>query len=103
MVAAGAAISGTVTGVDPATAQSVALANVNVGVYGQDGSPLAFAATSNTGLFTIKGLAAGKYTLSFQAWSQSGTYLPQWWSNKATQATATRFAVTAGQVLTNYN
>ena len=108
VLAAGATISGTVTGPD-STGKTVALAGISVNAYRADGSSANgsytgnSASTDNSGAYTLTGLASGSYTLQFQANGSSGSYLAQWWNNKPTQTAATYFAVTAGQKITGNN
>lgn len=54
------------------------------------------------GSYSITGLAAGSYTLSFSGAFNSGL-ITQWWNQKSDQASAVYFPVADGEVLTGFD
>jgi hypothetical protein len=55
--------------------------------------------TNGNGDYTFVGLPTGIYTLLFGP-DTGGNYLPQWWNNKVSQATADTISITVGQTVT---
>ncbi len=94
-------ITGKVTN---SAATPVALANVEVDVYDSGGNFLTSTSTATDGTYTFAGiyaLTAGTYRIGFQ--DPSGTYLAQFYSAKASLATATAITVGAGATVANVN
>ncbi|MGZ6711199.1 MAG: carboxypeptidase regulatory-like domain-containing protein [Solirubrobacteraceae bacterium] len=87
----GGAITGTVT--DGATGSAVA--GECVSAVGTNNSPGAFATTDTFGHYTLSGLAAGNYTVGFQACG-GGNYVTQYYNNKPSATGADLVTVTAG-------
>jgi 5-hydroxyisourate hydrolase-like protein (transthyretin family) len=85
---AGGQITGTVTD----ASSHAAVANAFVAAYDSSGSFGGFATTASDGTYTISSLATGSYKVGFDG----GNYLPQYYNNKATLASAEPVAVTAG-------
>ena len=86
----GGSIIGTVT--DSATGS--AIQNVYVAAYNAaTGAVVNSGVTNSVGAYTIGGLPAGSYKLSFEENGNAG-YLRQWYGNKADQASATSVTVT---------
>jgi len=87
----GGSISGTVTDQDT----GVGIPNVYVYAYNQaTGNSVGYGSTDNAGVYTVSGLPAGSYKLSFD--TQNGSnYLSQWYSNKTDLASATAVTVTS--------
>jgi Carboxypeptidase regulatory-like domain len=100
-LAVGGTISGTV--LDGAGANAP-IANVDVTVY-QNGVLVptsSFSQTDNDGNYALTGLAAGTYDVFFQPGYPS-TDATQWWSNAASEASATHVTVTAGTTVSGIN
>lgn len=91
----GASISGTIR-----TKNGLPVSNisVNVLVAGGNGNSVGWAWSDSSGLYTVRGLPAGSYTLQYQ--TQGTDYLPQWWEGKATQTEATTIVVGSAEILT---
>jgi protocatechuate 3,4-dioxygenase beta subunit len=100
LLAAGATISGTVTGGTPA----VALAEAGVSLYrvGAEDEWITSLNTGANGTYSIDSLPAGTYVLSFSA-SGATNLLAEWWNDSATRENATTITVTAGQVVSATN
>ncbi|MDQ0209547.1 carboxypeptidase regulatory-like domain-containing protein [Arthrobacter bambusae] len=95
----GATISGTITA--PA---GVNLTSVSVSAFPLGNSSLPYrpsAQVAADGTYKLTGLPAGNYNLDFSGYNSGA--LDQWYSNAATQATATAVTVTAGQDMTGMN
>ena len=88
-------ITGTVT--DAAT--HAAVANECVSAYDANGGSVGFGQTDSAGRYTVSGLAAGSYKVSFYGCS-GGNYAPQFYNNKGSLATADPVSVTAGSTTT---
>ena len=97
VLAAGASISGTVTGADT----GLGLPNANVFAL-LDGNQVGFATVASNGSYTIDGLAPGDYTLQFVP-AGSTNYVGQYWNNAPSAATATTISIGSGQAATGYN
>ncbi|NEN04939.1 hypothetical protein G3T36_03550 [Diaminobutyricibacter tongyongensis] len=92
-----ASISGTV---QAAGAPGVGVQGIAVLAILPSGGPGGSAMTDANGKYTITGVAAGSYTLDFEAGSG---YAEQWWSGRNSQQTADFFSVAAGQTVTGKN
>ncbi|WP_345069311.1 carboxypeptidase regulatory-like domain-containing protein [Leifsonia kafniensis] len=90
-LAKGSTISGTVK-----NAAGTGIAGVSVYASSKTSDAYGSATTSSSGTYSMTGLAAGSYTLSFTA---SG-YVSEWWSNVTSYDKRTFFAVAAGASLT---
>lgn len=86
-LAPAATISGTVT-----NSSGIAISGVSVYASQKNGSSGGGVTTNSSGAYSIKGLAAGSYTLSF---NKAG-YVGEWWSNTPSWQNATYFGLTAG-------
>jgi putative cell wall-binding protein len=94
----GGSISGTVT----ASGSSAAVANMHVVVYDSNGASAGSTFTDASGNYTLPGLPAGSYTVSFDDASDAFGYVYQWYDG-ATNGTpidsdATPVTVTQGNV-----
>ncbi len=56
--------------------------------------------TSSSGVYTVKGLEAGKYTLEFDS---PGNHITEWYNNKTSLAASTPVTLTTSQALTGIN
>lgn len=92
---AGATISGKVT-----NSAGKALSGVSVQAQGA-GIGFGSAVTQANGTYTITGLAADTYTVSFEA--SSGNYLEQWYKGQPTVTTATPVPLAAAETLSGIN
>jgi len=100
VLAAGATVSGTVTGTS-----SGGLANVQVDVWTTSGF-VGGANSDGSGNYSVQGLPAGTYTLQFslQFSPNNGmNYVNQWWNNQPSQALADYFPVSAGATVLGKN
>jgi hypothetical protein len=105
-VAPGGSISGRVTAAGGGPAKQCRgsscrrgpLGGICVGAFTPQGSRVTETATARNGRYTLTGLAAGNYLVSFASpgCGNSGSYVTQWYNNQPTQATATPVAVTVG-------
>ena len=103
VLSAGGTISGTVQG-KSANGSLFPAQNADVSVYTTDGVlDSAFAYADDSGAFTISNLPAGSYLLYFEPQGDTTDFIPQWWRNKSTEATATPITVHAGQTKANVN
>ena len=91
----GASISGTVKGTDGHPIEGV---SVYLQTVGGDGSGAANSSTDADGVYSLRGLRPGSYTLQFQDYESD--YLSQWWEGKTTQAAATTIVVGSAEILT---
>ena len=89
-------ISGTVK-----NAGGSGLGDIDVTACQPDGSYVNDVETKSDGSYDLGGLASGSYRLEFQDYS--GTYLTQYYNNRADLGTANAVAVTAGKTTTNIN
>lgn len=93
----GETLAGKVLGVGDA-----ALRGVSVQVHpptGDDPDVVAAPAattTASSGAFSVRGLPRGTYTVAFGVTAHPGTYVPEWWKDAATAATATTITVVPG-------
>ena len=81
------------------------LANIEVDLYDGNDNLLSSTLTTSTGTYTFAGtsaLGAGTYKIGFQD-TQSGLYLPQFFSGKANLASATPITVGASATVANVN
>ena len=96
-LAAGAGISGRITG-----ARGEGVGSVQVAVYAGDGSYAAGATTDDTGAYGVGGLTAGDFTVcfdtSYATGSSSGGYVNECYDNQAPGGTPTTVTVQTGQV-----
>jgi hypothetical protein len=103
VLANGGTISGTVHG-KSASGSVFAAENAEVSVYTTDGKLYSDdTMTDQTGAFSIANLPAGSYTLDFIPQGDTTDFVPQWWKNKSTQATATSITIHAGQTKADVN
>lgn len=88
-------ISGTVTSV----VGGVALGNIVVEAFAVGGGPALGSATTGMGLgtYTLSGLPAGDYVLSFTPLAAISPIIPEWYDGAATSAAATPVTVIGGQ------
>ncbi|MCK6079029.1 carboxypeptidase regulatory-like domain-containing protein [Microbacterium sp. EYE_5] len=96
---AGATIKGTVTH------PSGAMDWLSVSAYRLEGGewePAGWSDVADNGEYSVRGLRAGTYTLSF-AGEAGQSSLWEWWKNKPDQTTATKFDVAAGGTLTGFD
>ena len=93
----GSSVSGRVTGVG-----GVAVADVYVSARHANGGGYASATTDASGAYTLSGLAAGDYTVSFRP-SSTSDYVEQWWDGKQSESSATPLTVAAAATLTGKN
>lgn len=101
-LAAGAGISGRITG-----ARGEGVGSVQVAVYAGDGSYAAGATTDDTGAYGVGGLTAGDFTVcfdtSYATGSSSGGYVNECYDNQAPGGTPTTVTVQTGQVTGGIN
>ena len=100
---AGGQITGTVT--DRAT--KAALAGICVQAYDSSGSEVASAQTNSNGVYTLSALPTASYHVGFADCAagpdNAGTYVTQYYNGKATLASASPIAVTAGTTTSGIN
>ncbi len=103
VLAAGGNISGRVT----SQSTGLGIGEIGVNAYDATGVQVSGAATDASGNFTVKSLATGSYRLEFNPATYNskyaGTYLREYFNNKAGLAAADALAVTAGQTLSGVN
>jgi hypothetical protein len=94
------AITGTVTNTAaaPAPLASMCVAALNAST----GSQVGFTTTNSSGKYTISGLPTGSYKVKFTDCSGVG-YVPQYYNNKPSFATATSVALAAPATVTGIN
>ena len=95
----GASIAGAVTG---SATTPVPLEDASVTLVDPAGEYVADAATDAVGAYTIAGLSAGTYFLSFDA-PEGSLFSGEWWNNKPDFESSTAIVVAAGTALTGYN
>lgn len=95
---AGAAISGTVSGVT-ADGASFPAANATITVVRPDGSQANQTYANGDGTYTVGNLPAGTYLLQIDPQGDTTDFTSQWYLNGTSLATATPITVTAGQTL----
>ena len=104
---AGAATTGSITGTVVAASNSAPLGGICVEALqtgGQIGS--GDATTASDGTYTVTGLPAGTYTVSFTSDAGCGNttdYEPQWYNEQSSAGSATPVTVTAGATTSNVN
>jgi hypothetical protein len=100
---AGGQITGTVT--DRATNST--LAGICVEAYDSSGGGVASTQTNSSGVYTLSALATGSYDVGFADCSAgpdfAGTYVTQYYTGKATLASADPISVTAGATTSGIN
>jgi hypothetical protein len=100
---AGGQITGTVT--DRATSST--LAGICVQAYDSSGSGVASTQTNSSGVYTLSALPTGSYHVAFADCAAgpdfAGTYVTQYYTGKATLASADPIAVTAGKTTSGIN
>jgi hypothetical protein len=94
-------VSGEISGTVISAATDAGLGAVEVQVYDSSGDSIASAETAANGTYTVSGLPAGTYAVEFSP--TSGDYLPQFYSQKSTLASASKVTVTAGATKTQIN
>jgi hypothetical protein len=100
---AGGTISGTISGkVSNGTvfpAEDALLA-----IYSPDGSLFSDSIyAGDDGTYSITNLPAGSYKIYFYPQPDTTDFVPQWWKNKSTEATATPIVIKAGQTRSDIN
>jgi Carboxypeptidase regulatory-like domain len=95
---AGGQITGTVT----ASATKTALAAICVQAYNSGGVAVASSQTNSSGVYTLSALPTGSYQVGFMD-CNAGTYVTQYYHEKATLASADPIAVTAGTTTSGIN
>jgi Carboxypeptidase regulatory-like domain len=99
----GATISGVVQG-KSASGAVFAAQNAEINVYQQDGTLYSDdGMADSTGAYSITNLPAGSYIVDFLPQGDTTDFIPQWWKNKSTEATATTITMRAGQTRANVN
>lgn len=109
-VAAGATVAGvdttlhaggTITGVVSGTAANGTLfpaGNSQLAVYAADGSLVSDSVyAGDDGSYSITNLAPGTYKIHVNPQPDTTDFVPQWWNNKTTEASATPIVVKGGQ------
>ena len=94
---AGGTISGVVSG---RTANGTVLpaGNAQLAVYAADGSLVTDSVYGgDDGSYSVTNLAAGSYKIYFQPQPDTTDFVPQWWKNKSTEATATAITIKGDQ------
>ena len=104
-LAAGGSISGRVTKAGTVPVKGICVGAQKVGTFVGTTSNVS---TATTGTYTLTGLAAGTYDVSFRSTGfcpngVAGNYVTQWYKDKGTQSTATPVTVTAGATHTTVN
>jgi hypothetical protein len=95
---AGAQISGTVTGLS-ANGAAFPAQNATVTAYRPDGSQAGQRYADQSGAYAIPNLPAGTYLLQIEPQGDTTDFVPQWYLNHGSLATATPITVAAGQSL----
>jgi hypothetical protein len=94
---AGATISGTVSG-KASNGTLFPAGNSQLAVYSSDGSLVTDSVyAGDDGSYSITNLPAGSYKIHFDPQPDTTDFVPQWWKDKTTEATATAIVVKAGQ------
>ncbi len=88
---------GRITGTVVDASSNRAIAGAQVQAYNSTGDPVAVAETASDGTYTLSGLPSGGYEVGFSA---SSNYLPQFYNDKPTLATADPVLVAAGSTST---
>jgi hypothetical protein len=103
VLAAGATISGRVT----SQSSGLGIGEINVNAYDSMGTQVGTGTTDGSGNFQVKGLATGSYKLEFNPFAYNskyaGSYIREYFNNKADIVSADALAVTAGQTLSGVN
>ena len=94
----GASIAGTVTG---AGTPVVPLADATVTIVDSSGEYAGDSTTDALGNFTVAGLPAGTYSMSFDA-PEGSLYSGEWWQNQPDFESSTPIVIAAGAALTGY-
>ncbi|WEO77971.1 carboxypeptidase regulatory-like domain-containing protein [Cryobacterium sp. SO2] len=94
------AVGGSVSGRLTSETTGAAIPQGDVYLYDSNENNVGYTSVNENGEYTIKGLAAGSYTLQFNA---SGNFLREWYDDQPDQSTATTFTVGAGQAVTGKN
>jgi hypothetical protein len=97
-------LAGTITGT-VTDANSYPLLDIAVSVYNSSGISVAFTETGTDGSYSIAGLPAGTYRVGFtaNAGGAVNNFLPQFYNDKTTLASATSVSVAAGKTINNIN
>ncbi|HMH58291.1 MAG TPA: carboxypeptidase regulatory-like domain-containing protein [Galbitalea sp.] len=97
----GATISGTVQGT-AASGALFAAQNAQIYIYLPDGTLYSDSGmTDVSGSYSLANLTPGSYLLDFVPQPDTTDFVPQWWKNKSSQASATPITVRAGQTKAN--
>ena len=100
-MAVGATISGTVSG-RAANGTVFPAPNAQPSLYSSDGTLINnYSYADLNGNYSIGDLPAGSYTLYFVPQPGTTDFVPQWWKNKTSEATATVITLKAGQTRSN--
>ncbi|HEY2316625.1 MAG TPA: carboxypeptidase-like regulatory domain-containing protein, partial [Streptosporangiaceae bacterium] len=92
---------GSISGIVTAAGSGSPVADVCVDVFSSDPNNLGgFAVTNPDGTYQATGLPTGAYQVLFDATCPFGAnkFVPQWYNNQSTQATANPVGVTAGHI-----
>jgi hypothetical protein len=94
---AGGTISGIVSG-KTANGTVFPAGNSQLAIYAADGSLVSDSVyAGDDGSYSITNLLPGSYKIHFDPQPDTTDFVPQWWKDKATEATATAIVVKAGQ------
>ena len=100
---AGGSISGVVSGRTP-NGSVFAVPNSQLRVFTADGTLISdYVYAGDDGSYSITNLPAGSYKIYFVPQPDTTDFVPQWWKNKSTQATATTIVLKAGQTKSDIN
>ena len=94
---AGLQVGGAITGVVTDAAAAAPLAGISVEAYDANGDFVEEAASAQDGSYTLGGLSAGNYHVSFASPEYDSAYTSQYYNGAATLSAATPVAVTLGQ------
>ena len=98
---AGGTITGVVSG-KTANGTVFPAGNATLTVYASDGSVVSdYVMTDGDGGYTVTNLAPGSYKIDFVPQGDTTDFVPQWWKNKSTEATATAIVIKGGQTKSN--
>ncbi|MHB1569894.1 MAG: carboxypeptidase regulatory-like domain-containing protein, partial [Solirubrobacteraceae bacterium] len=102
------AIGGTITGTVTDSASGKGAGGVGISAVSQDGSSGGYATSAGDGTYTIGGLAAGNYTVTFAGGvgpgaTSTGGYGTEYYDNATTIGAATPVPVVLGQPSTGIN
>jgi hypothetical protein len=100
--------TGSIGGNVTAAASGAGIANIQVSAFPTNGGFIFITCSTSSGTYDITGISAGTYNVEFvsspdECTATSKSYVPQWYKDQPTQATARSETVTAGSEITGIN